>query len=180
MKVMPYRRFLMMTAAFIVSMAGMYARPSGSIGGCFSLNGTGVSFHREMNGYTFWQIDLEVDYSHAVFRERSCPGVILRYGYNKVFKECRKETGTLRFYGGPGVMFGYSMSNFNDRRGHVGGLTGTLGLEYVFDMPVTLSLSITPCLGFHLSRPGDSYSMDLYLDGITYALLPTIGIRYEF
>ena len=81
---------------------------------------------------------------------------------------------------GPGACAGY----VRDHRGHYGlmaSLTGYIGFEYIFLVPVSISLSLEPCLGVHLNRDRFGYvNMDFYRYGLLYSLLPHVGIRYRF
>lgn len=175
---------LMMTVVSVESREATAAVTGRShrhaFGGSFSLNGSGIVYRHDLRGDVFYEVALEVDYSHSVMVSRTLPGVWARYGYNVVFAEKTYSDGTLRCYAGPGVALGYITDTFNSQRGLAGGLTGTVGLEYAFKVPVILSVSITPCLGFHYCRKDGAGHLDFYRGGITYSFLPNIGIKYSF
>lgn len=172
-------RISLCTVTLLASAFILPARPH-AIGGSFSLNGAGVVYRQELRRDVFYEVGLEVDYSYSVFVSRTSPGAWARYCYNMVFAEKEYEEGTLRFYGGPGVAAGYIRDAFSSCEGLAGGLTGTVGMEYSFKVPVVLSLSITPCLGLMYSRDGSGRQLDFYFGGVSYAFLPSIGIKYCF
>ncbi|MBO5194234.1 MAG: hypothetical protein J6B62_05000 [Bacteroidales bacterium] len=172
-------RISLCTVMLLASVFILPARPH-AIGGSFSLNGAGVVYRQELRRDVFYEVGLEVDYGYSVFVSRALPGAWVRYGYNMVFAEKEYEEGTLRFYGGPGVAAGYIRDAFSSREGLAGGLTGTVGMEYSFKVPVVLSLSVTPCLGLMYSRDGNGRQLDFYSGGVSYAFLPSIGIKYCF
>ena len=58
---------------------------------------------------------------------------------------------------------------------------GKSGAHYVFMVPVSISLTLEPCIGLHLSRDRFGYlSMGFYKAGLIYSLLPHLGIKYRF
>ena len=62
-----------------------------------------------------------------------------------------------------------------------GTLSGHIGFEYVFNVPVSLSLSLEPALGIHVNRDRFGYvNTDLYRAGLAHSLLPHVGIMYHF
>ena len=66
--------------------------------------------------------------------------------------------------------------------GLMAGVCGEIGMEYAFNVPVSLSLSLAPVLGVTVSRPEDSinFSMGVYKYGLLASLMPRIGIKYRF
>ena len=60
-------------------------------------------------------------------------------------------------------------------------LQGCIGLEYMFNVPVSLSLSLEPCLGVHFreDRFGE-INMDFHKAGLISSIFPHLGIKYRF
>lgn len=172
-------RIIIMAAVMSATVSVLSARQY-AIGGLFSLNGSGIVFRQELRSRIFYEVGLEIDYSYHVFVSQSSPGVWAKYGYNVVFVQKEGTDGLLRCYGGTGVAIGYTNDPFNSQKGLAGGLTGTIGIEYVFKVPVILSFSITPCLGFQLDNSTGTKQLDFYYGGMTYGFLPGIGIKYRF
>lgn len=156
-----------------------FAGPRG-IGASFSPVSSGISYVHNLKGDIFYELSVETDYASKVFRQSGAPGAKARFSYNCIFLEREYTESALKLYGGAGAMLGYLTECFHSTRGVCGGLTGTFGAELTFSVPVSLTLDISPCLGFMLHRSQFGINMDFYLDGITYALLPRLGIRYCF
>lgn len=172
-------KHIAVAAVLLCTGAVSFAGPRG-IGGTFSPASSGISYVHNLNGDIFYELSVEADYAANVFRHQGSPGAKARFSYNCILLEREFAESCLRLYGGAGAMLGYLTECFRSTRGVCGGLTGTFGAELAFRMPVSLTLDISPCLGFMLHRSPQGINMDFYVDGVTYALLPRIGIRYCF
>ena len=83
--------------------------------------------------------------------------------------------GGFNWYAGPGAglgSYGYKYKDSNDRKVKdnqtFGFIAGNIGIEYIFDIPLMLSLDFRPELAF-----GNTYNDDLDFD-------IALGIRYRF
>ncbi len=78
-------------------------------------------------------------------------------------------------YGGPGVAVGGGHGTFNL------GIAGQLGIEYLFDIPLQVSLDLRPQLGLGFFSAVDSDSPSDSGMGFTFwGWYPSLGIRYAF
>lgn len=173
-------KFIACMAFSLVFALGTAAVPRG-VGATFSPASSGIIYQHGLTSSTFYELSLEADYLRSVFREPSVPGVKLAYNYCIVFSQKEYEDGHLHFYGGAGAMAGWVHDWFRSSTGLVGGLTGTIGMEFVFRQPVCISLSMTPCVGFQFAgKDNEQISMKLYIDGVTWAFMPKLSIKYCF
>ena len=109
------------------------------------------------------------------------PGASVEVLYLFSFARKQFDSGeSMLFYAGPGINAGY-VRNFDGRYGVMAALSGHIGFEYVFNVPVSLSLSLEPALGIHVNRDRFGYvNTDLYRAGLAHSLLPHVGIMYHF
>ncbi len=73
------------------------------------------------------------------------------------------------FYAGPGAAVGLGFgqnAHFNV------GLAAQVGLEYIFNFPLQLSLDLRPQLGVHIVNEGIGFGL--------WGWYPNLGIRYAF
>jgi hypothetical protein len=54
-------------------------------------------------------------------------------------------------------------------------VSGQVGIEYNFQIPLQLSLEVRPCVGLHLADK----SVSFYDNGLL-GFIPSLGIRYTF
>lgn len=173
-------RLIACMALSLVFAFGVSAVPR-SVGATFSPASSGIIYQHGLTSSTFYELSLEADYLRSVFKEPSRPGIRLSYNYCMAFSHKDYEDGRLQFYWGAGVMAGWVSDCFRNSTGFAGGLTGTLGLEFMFRLPVCISLSISPCVGFQFAgRENEQISMKLYMDGLTWSFMPRLGIKYCF
>lgn len=86
----------------------------------------------------------------------------------------------LSFNAGPGVAVGY-VNDFHKKKGLMSGLSGLASLDFIFSVPVVISISLSGIVGCHLSvRDRYDSTMTLYRNGMTLACLPEVSIRYRF
>ena len=60
------------------------------------------------------------------------------------------------------------------------GIMGKIGVECRFIRRVNLTASISPVIGSHLIYNNGLVTMKWYRNGLYYALVPEIGIKYRF
>ena len=81
---------------------------------------------------------------------------------------------------GPGIAAGYVLDR-NANRGPMAGLSGQASLDFLFNVPVTISLGMSAVCGFHISgEDGSGTTIMFYRNGICRAWIPALTIRYRF
>jgi hypothetical protein len=151
-----------------------------SFGATFSYAGTGFDYMRYIDSRHFAQYQIRMESASLLWAGHGKAGVSASAFWNSVFAQIESRNGnTVRFYAGPGISLGYS-EDFTYRSGLIFGLKGNIGAECHFARGVDISLSIAPMLGGHFRRKEGMVNMRLYRSGIYYALMPEIGIRYNF
>ena len=110
----------------------------------------------------------------------SSPGY--RAGYQISFPLICKdlsESCTFRFEAGPGMTAGFVRDGDKDR-GLLGGVSGIAVIDLIFNK-LTISCSATAILGFHLNYHNSEFgTLELYRNGLKYAGIPEIAIKYRF
>lgn len=86
------------------------------------------------------------------------------------------STTEISFNAGPGVTAGY-VRDRKEEAGVIAGLSGMASLDFRFNVPVTLSLSLSAVCGFHLKS---GTTMRFYRNGIYRAWIPALTIKYNF
>lgn len=81
--------------------------------------------------------------------------------------------GEWYFFGGVGLGTGYFSSSKNNSYGFLG-VAGQLGLEYQFEIPLSLSLDIRPVIAPKFGDGGGLYNKWAYM------FIPCLSIRYLF
>lgn len=168
-----------LAAAAAVLVAGSIAARPRSLGGVFSFNGAEISFQQMMTDSTFFEINAGIDFCGVLDGQVSHPGVKAAFSYNFMFLRQDFSTGCLAALAGVGFTAGYVRQN-GMSPGPMAGLTGKIGVEYRFHVPVILSLDFTPVLGMHLEGHGNYSRLKLYQEGLIKAYYPRLGIRYVF
>ncbi len=126
-------------------------------------------------------ISANLDMSGVIPGDCLFPGVSANVAYLYEFAGITFPSGeSMGFLAGPGAGVGY-VRDTSGAYGAMVSLTGCIGFEYVFMVPVSISLTLEPCIGLHLSRDRFGYlSMGFYKAGLIYSLLPHLGIKYRF
>ena len=127
------------------------------------------------------RLSLNLDMTNMISGDSFYPGVSAEAAYLFLFAGKVFQSGErMFFFAGPGANAGY-VQNFDGKYGFFAALSGCVGFEYVFNVPVSLSLGLEPSLGLHVSenRAGETV-LDFYRPGIAYALVPHVGIKYRF
>lgn len=116
-----------------------------------------LSYEHTFGGVNFLEAEIGAGYG----------GLMLEGVYNWMLVESVGDVSNLNLYAGPGLALGVWQNAFS------AGLSAQLGLEYSFDaIPIQLSLDIRPKFGFNGST--------FWTTGLTYGLVPHLGIRYLF
>ena len=146
-----------------------------------SYNELSATFSLPMAATEELRLSLNLDMTGVVSGKCLYPGLSADVAYLYVFGEKVFESGErMEFFAGPGANVGY-VRNLNMRYGVMASLTGNVGFEYVFTVPVSLSLTLEPSLGLHFGSDADgNISMDFYKAGLLYSLCPHVGIKYLF
>jgi hypothetical protein len=97
-----------------------------------------------------------------------------------VFAEKTSQYGNrISFFAGPGIMAGY-VTDFKNTPGAAFGLKGRIGVECRFKRSVSLSASLSPTIGCHITSSGENIKMLLYKSGLLQTVIPEIGLKYAF
>ncbi len=161
------KRFLLASIIALTSLiANAQVRAVGfGVGGSETL-----SMQHYVYGYddSFFQLDL--GYHTGV---PSSGSLRLTGTYNMLFMSPRwTSEGTWNLYAGPGIQIG---SDFSGMKPFSLGLAVQVGLEYIFDFPLQLSVDLRPSFGVLVSD--DRYRYDI--DGLM-GFIPVISARYRF
>lgn len=176
------RRLLgILTAAFALFLAqSTLNAQSKALGVDFSINGAGISYEHYIESDSFLSIDLKLDADDLMWLRASHPGATASLSWNMVFAEKTSSLGNrISFFAGPGIMLGY-VTDLTDIAGGAFGLKGRVGCECSFKRKVTLSASLSPILGCHITSQNEEVKMKLYKSGLLHTLIPEIGIKYAF
>lgn len=151
-----------------------------SIGGTFSPGGLGISYQHQAADSTFFEINAGIDLCGVLDGRTLYPGAKASFSYNFIFWSHDFRSGSLSSYAGIGLAAGY-LRQTDGTTGPAAGLLGKIGIEYVFtETPVVLSLDFSPLLGMQIDSAGSSSNLRMYLDGLSKAYYPRLGIRYCF
>ena len=147
----------------------------------WSFDGIGVGYEHFTSDGDFIQIDIKGETNDIFIKKRWIPAATASLTFNMTFAECTSRNGnTVYFFAGPGAVGGWGKDN-NEMNGAIFGIKGRIGAECRFSKRhVTVSASIAPELGMHISmKDGTSY-MRLYRNGLLQSIMPEIGIKYAF
>lgn len=82
------------------------------------------------------------------------------------------SVGKWNMYAGPGIRIG---SDFSPLKSFSVGLAGQVGIEYLFDFPLQLSVDLRPSFGIRISESNFKYD----IDGLM-GFIPAVTARYRF
>ena len=175
-----------MSICRIIALLSVTAIPCGllsaqpkSTGAFFSPYASGISYQHYIREDAFWNFDIGIDYANNVAGQKGGPGFRSGFGYSFIIWERKSDGNVSRISAGPGICLGYGADR-DALPGVYCGITGSLGYEYDFSSPVTLSAGITPVLAIHLHSTEDGMQLTSYTNGLLWSLAPQIGIRYRF
>lgn len=168
-----------MTSALFLAQSTLDAQ-SKAIGVDFSISSIGLSYEHYVESGSFLTFDMYLDTDDLMWLRASHPGASASLIWNMVFAEKNSSLGNrISFFAGPGIMVGY-VTDMNDIAGCAFGLKGRVGVECTFKRPVTLSASLSPLLGCHITSQNAEVKMKLYKSGLIQTIIPEIGIKYTF
>ena len=171
---------LLLSATLLLAVSFSVSAQKASAGALFSPKGCGVVVEVPAAGgectATFEGL---LDFSGLLLGKVKHPGGMFRFFYDYTFykKECDETGGLFSVYAGPGAMLGY----VRDRDGIFGpavALSGEFGIAYTPKPCVRLSLEINVDLGLHFDVEDSRTS--IYMEGLTRAWMPSVGIMYCF
>lgn len=172
--------FLITLYACIAILANAQPRALGLRGGA---TGAEISYQHSFAGDQFLSIDVGIDPGYNV--KGSLGGKVTGV-YEFIWARPRwTKKGSWNIYAGPGLSAGY----VDDRivikagteranafsRGYMVAVTGQVGLEYNFEIPLQLSLEVRPLVGLHISKN----HIGFYDNGLL-GFAPSLAIRYTF
>ncbi len=152
-----------------------------SVGVTFSFTGPGLVYEHSFDRYaSFIEVSLKAETSEYILDRKRHPGLSAGITWNTTLKEWAScEGNTLRFFAGPGIIGGYG-ADYKSDKGVFLGLKGRIGLECDFMRNVLLSVAVSPVVGAHLTSHQGDLSMKYYINGVIWALVPEIGVKYRF
>ena len=173
----PVKRTLLLVCAAMTLCTNAISQPK-SAGVSFCHSGAGVTYEYFTASDTFVQLQLRTDVVEAAARAENEPCFAASATWNIICGELTSRNGNkIRLLAGPGLTAGIT-DDYMSKRGPFAGLAGRFGGECAFDRGITLSITVTPMLGVHLSRVDDYINMRMFRKGITYAIMPEVGIKY--
>ena len=177
--------FPILTCLISVLITGMTsicasAQPQ-SIGITSSFRGFSISYdHKLKNNDSFLEMSIMADTEEFFLFRSDHPGVSASVNWNIIFKQwLTSEGNTMSLYAGPGATIGYG-KDFKTEDGLHFGLQGRLGIKCDYNKKISISACITPIIGSHMTFDDRYVSMKYFRNGIQYALVPEIGIKYRF
>lgn len=163
----------------LLSLSTLSAGPKAA-GTVFSATCVGLSYEHSVEEGNFISLNLNLDIDDIMWMRAVKPGGDISVIWNIVFAEKESESGNrISFFAGPGIMAGW-VTDFKDVAGAAFGLKGRIGVECSFKRPVTLSASLSPILGCHITSDSSELKMRLYKSGLLQMIIPEIGIKYTF
>lgn len=165
-------------AAFLCCMES-HAQ-SKAVTSSWSYNGIGIGYEQRIDEKKFIQVDLRSELAE-LFYDRTAPiGVSASFTWNIIFAQHPSRHGNkIIYFAGPGASAGWAKDT-GSASGLFFGLKGRIGAECVFERGIALSVSAAPVLGMHASAKKNAVNMRLYRNGLTYGMLPEVGIKYLF
>lgn len=172
-------RISIVILAFTFSLGESFAQRRYA-GATFSYGSAGIVYEHDIDSDTFWSLQLEVDAVTPYNVAASFPGITASFVWNMLFAEFESSEGNpIRFFAGPGFFAGTDDDIFR-KPGLVFGLKGRVGGMCSFSRNLSLSISVAPVLGVHVTRVDGMVSMLPYKSGLLAGIIPEAGIKYAF
>ena len=181
---------LVMTFALSSSAVSSLQARSKAIGATFSYTGIAVSYERATDHEnSFLDMALKAEFSEFTAGRSSYPGISASLTWNSILKRWVTHEGVgINLYLGPGVVIGYGKDYKGSETAASGlssdgmffGIMGRAGVECIFSRNINLTAGFTPVIGSHIIFNNGMVSMKWYRNGLYYALVPEIGIKYRF
>ncbi len=174
------RHTVIAVTVFLLLCVGANAQEH-AVGGHFAYNEFSAVCQMDLEDNQKVRFALNLDMTNVISGRNLYPGGSAGILYLFEFASVTGTSGeTLGFVAGPGFNAGY-VRNLAGEYGIMASLSGCIGLEYRFLVPVSLSLTFEPDLGIHLNKDRfGNIDMDLYMPGLIFAFMPHVGIRYMF
>lgn len=168
---------VLMTASTLSHMLDAHSR---TLGAGISYNSLSVIYEHTLKDNSFIELSLKAESTELSAGRSSYPGASFSVTWNYILKEWKSAEGnTINFFVGPGVIAGYS-SDYKTNDGLILGIKGRVGFECLFVRNIAISAAISPVIGSHIVHTDAMTSMKYYRNGLQYALIPEIGIKYRF
>lgn len=191
------KRFIITISILIGTAVAAFAQPK-AVG--LRLGGTGldVTYQHHMGKDRFAEGNLGLDFG---YNANGNVGIKATAIYNFVWaRPAWTEQGSWALYAGPGISLGFvddqvpyeiggAIKGYYDN-GFMLALVGQVGLEYSFNIPLSLSIDIRPYFGMHINDgkfrvPNTdtvvSYESKIgFYDNGLLGFTPTISVRYRF
>ena len=175
----PVTRTLLLICAAMTLCTNAICQPK-TAGTSYSFSGVGLTYEYFTSDDTFVQLQIRTDSVKDAPTKGNEPCFAASATWNIIYKDITSRNGNvIHLTAGPGLIAGIT-DDFVSGRGPFAGLAGRFGGECAFDRRITLSITVTPMLGVHLSRVDDYINMKLFRKGISYAIMPEIGVKYTF
>lgn len=166
--------------SLILTATSAWGQPK-AISTIWSFDGIGVGYEHFTSDSEFIQVDIKGETNDIFIKTRWIPAATASFTFNMTFAERTSRNGnTVCFFAGPGAVGGWGKDN-NGMNGAIFGIKGRLGAECRFaKRHITVSASIAPELGMHISMKDETSYMRLYRYGLLHSITPEIGIKYAF
>ena len=180
MAICRFLTYLTMIATLILSSSNAIGQTR-SLGATFSFTGVSIAYDIQSGKKdAFLELDLKAECAEFYSGRSEFPGVSASASWNSYLKKWESDGGaSVSLFAGPGITLGYTSDN-KRAGGIIFGLEGIVGVECSFKRNVIVSASFAPMIGSHILIGKESAEMNFYRNGIQYALIPEIGIRYRF
>jgi len=157
-----------------------YAQPK-AVGMSFSFNDINISYEHSAPDGSFTEFAIGGRFAEMFLGRRGTPGIEASMTWNLVMSETvSSEDNAIVFFAGPGIAAGWG-DDYKTPEGFYFGLKGRVGAECRFEeRGVAISAFLSAVAGLHMIILEDSISMRYYRNGILYALIPQISVKYSF
>lgn len=183
--------------AALLSCLAIHAQPR-AMGLRLGATGIEASYQHNTHSKRFMQVDFGMDLGYNV---NGRPGGKASFTYDFIWAEpAWTARGTWSLYSGPGATLGFvddivpyeiegDIKGFQDN-GFMIGAHVDIGLEYTFNIPLSIAVNVRPCFGVHINDgkfniPGTDLraaygSKTGFYDNGLLGFVPSIALRYRF
>lgn len=190
------RRFIIISILAAATICA-YAQPR-AMGLRAGATGLEASYQHSFSSRQFIQGDFGMDFG---YNANGRPGVKATATYNFIWaRPAWSAKGTWCIYTGPGITLGYTddivpyeingnMAGYQDN-GFMAGMVVNIGIEYTFDLPISITLDVRPCFGVHINDgkfkiPATGVTVDYgsrcgFYDNGLLGFAPSLSLRYRF
>ena len=174
-----YLKLIFSAVVMYASLLSAYSQPK-ALGTSFSFSNIGIVYEHQTAPDTFLDVTLKAESTEMFAGRMDHPGFSASVSWNLIVKEWESSEGnSVRIIAGPGVIAGYT-ADYKDFEGILLGIKGKIGGECLFERNMSISVCICPILGSHIVNRLNHSTMKLYKNGLTYSLIPEIGLKYRF